>query len=322
MRVLVVGAGATGGYFGARLAEIGRDVTFLVRPARAAKLAAAGLNVRSPLGDSRIERPATVTADALKQGGAAYDLVILSCKAYDLDAAIADIAPAIGEGTTVLPILNGMAHLDVLDARFGAGRVLGGSCSIAATLAPDGTIVQLSDFGTFTYGERDGSRSARIEAIDALVKDARFQPRSSEIVLVEMWEKWVFLATLAASTSLMRATIGDIVASPGGRDYVAGLYEECLSVARASGVAPREKVVAQALKMLTGEGSPLTASMMRDIEGGNRIEADHIVGDLIARGREKAPGASLARLDLAYTHLKAYEARKAREDKAREDKAR
>ena len=312
MRVLVVGAGATGGYYGARLAEIGRDVTFLVRPARAGKLAADGLVVRSPLGDTRIESPRTVTADALARGEAGvFDLVILSCKAYDLEAAVADLAPAVGEGTAVLPILNGMAHLDLLDARFGADRVLGGSCSIAATLAPDGAILQLSDFGVFTYGERDGSRTPRIEAIDALVKDARFQPRSSGTILVEMWEKWVFLATLAASTSLMRAAIGDIVAAPGGRDYISGLYDECLSVAHASGVSPREKVAANARAMLTAEGSTLTASMMRDILGGHRIEADHIVGDLLSRGR--GTGLELSRLALAYTHLKAYEARRARE---------
>lgn len=314
MRVLVVGAGATGGYYGARLAEVGRDVSFLVRPARAEKLAADGLVVRSPLGDTRIGNPATVTADVLaKRGAGAFDLVILSCKAYDLDGALADLAPAVGEGTAVLPILNGMAHLDALDACFGAERVLGGSCSIAATLAPDGAIVQLSDFGTFTYGERDGSRSARIEAVDALVKDARFQPRASAVILVEMWEKWVFLATLAGATSLMRASIGDIVSAPGGRDYVSGLYDECLAVAHASGVAPREKVVANARAMLTAQGSTLTSSMMRDIAGGSRIEADHIVGDLLARGREHAPGTGLPRLALAYTHLKAYEARRARE---------
>lgn len=314
MRVLVVGAGATGGYYGARLAEIGRDVTFLVRPARAEKLAANGLVLRSPLGDTHIDNPATVTADALASGGAgAFDLVILSCKAYDLEGAVSDFAPAVGENTAVLPILNGMAHLDILDARFRAERVLGGSCSIAATLAEDGAIVQMSDFSTFTYGERDGQRTPRIEAIDALVKDARFQPRSSGSVLVEMWEKWVFLATLAGATSLMRASIGDIVAAPGGRDYIAGLYEECVGIANASGVPPREKVAANARAMLTAEGSALTASMMRDIAHGSRIEADHIVGDLIARGRAHAPDTALPRLELAYTHLKAYEARRARE---------
>lgn len=179
MRVLVVGAGATGGYFGARMAEAGRDVTFLVRPARAEKLAAEGLQVLSPVGDYRIAAPQTVTAAELDAAGP-FDLVLLSCKAYDLDTAIADVAPAVGPGTAVVPILNGMRHLDALDARFGAERVLGGSCSIVATLTKSGEIRQMSELHTLTYGERDGARSARVEAIEELMQGVKFQARLSE----------------------------------------------------------------------------------------------------------------------------------------------
>ena len=314
MRVLVVGAGATGGYYGARLAEAGRDVTFLVRPARAEKLAAAGLVVKSPLGDFHLPAPATVTADALAEGRAgAFDLVLLSCKAYDLDAAIADFAPAVGEGTAVLPLLNGMRHLDALDARFGAERVLGGSCAIVATVAAGGEIHHMSEFATLTYGERDGSRSPRVEVVEALMRDARFQPKLSNAVVLEMWEKWVFLATLAGITCLMRASIGDIVGAPGGRAAIEDLYAECVAVAAAAGFAPREKVAAQARAMLTQEGAPITASMLRDIEVKARIEADHVVGDLIARGAARAPDSPRPGLERAYTHLKAYERRRARE---------
>jgi 2-dehydropantoate 2-reductase len=314
MRVLVVGAGATGGYYGARLAEAGRDVTFLVRPARAEALAAKGLSVKSPLGDVHLPAPATVTADALAQGqGGAFDLVLLSCKAYDLDAAIADFAPAVQEGTLVLPVLNGMRHLDALDARFGAERVLGGSCSIVATVAAGGEIRHMSAFATLTYGERDGSRSPRVEAIEALMRDARFQPKLSSTIVLEMWEKWVFLATLAGITCLMRASIGDIVGAPGGRAAIEELYAECVAVATAAGFAPREAVAAQARAMLTQEGAPITASMLRDIEGKARIEADHVIGDLIARGDAHAPDSPRRGLAHAYTHLKAYERRRARE---------
>ncbi|MDF2601030.1 MAG: 2-dehydropantoate 2-reductase, partial [Methylobacterium brachiatum] len=202
MRTLIVGAGATGGYYGARLAESGADVTFLVRPARAEKLAANGLVLRSPLGDLHLAAPPTVTADTLVQAGA-FDLVLLSCKAYDLDSAIADLAPAVGPQTAILPLLNGMSHLDALDAKFGPERVLGGSCAIAATLAPDGAIRHMSELCSITYGERDGSRSTRIEAIDDLMRGLKFQARLSDVILVEMWEKWVFLATLAGATTLM-----------------------------------------------------------------------------------------------------------------------
>ena len=315
MRVLVVGAGATGGYFGARLVEAGRDVTFLVRPARAEKLAAEGLAVRSPVGDCRIDAPQTVTAAGLGEAGP-FDLVLLSCKAYDLDGAMADVAPAVGSGTAVLPILNGLRHLDALDARFGAERVLGGSCSIVATLTKSGEIRQMSELHSLTYGERDGARSARVEAIEALMQGVRFQPRSSDKILLEMWEKWVFLATLAGATTLMRGAIGDIVAAEGGRAFIEDLIAECRAIAEANGHGPREKFFEGSRKTLTSEGSAMTASMLRDIENGARIEADHIVGDLIARGRAAAPDRALPHLERAFTHLKTYESRRAREARA------
>lgn len=314
MRVLVVGAGATGGYFGARLAQAGRDVTFLVRPARAQILAAKGLRVKSPHGDFSIPAPQTVTAaDLAAARGGAFDLVLLSCKAYDIDSALADVAPVIGPETAVLPVLNGLRHLDALDARFGAGRVLGGSCAIAGTLGPDGEIRQMNALHTLTYGERDGSRSGRIEAIDVAMREAGFDARLSETMLLEMWEKWTFLATLAGSTCLMRATIGDIVAAPGGRDLIEALLEECRTIAQAAGHAPRPKFMERTRATLTTEGSAFTASMLRDIENGARIEADHIVGDLIARSSDA--GAHPV-LDRVYTHLKAYENRRARETAA------
>lgn len=312
MRTLIVGAGATGGYFGARLAEAGADVTFLVRPARAAKLAADGLNVRSPLGDLHLPAPPTVTADRLS-GAGRFDLILLSCKAYDLDNAVADLAPAVGPDTAILPVLNGMAHLDVLDARFGTDRVLGGSCAIAATLAPDGAIRHMSELCSITYGERDGSRSARIEAVDALMRGLKFQPRLSDVILQEMWEKWVFLATLAGATTLIRAAVGDIVAAPEGTALISALHAECTSVAAASGYEPRAVVAERARAQLTAAGSTFTASMLRDIENKGRIEADHVIGDLIARGQRLAPEVPFPLLAAVYTGLKAYEARRARE---------
>ncbi|MCJ2133164.1 2-dehydropantoate 2-reductase [Methylobacterium sp. J-026] len=312
MRTLIVGAGATGGYYGARLAESGADVTFLVRPARAEKLAANGLVLHSPLGDLHIPNPPTVTADRLAEAGA-FDLIVLSCKAYDLASALADLAPAVGAETAILPLLNGLSHLDALDARFGAERVLGGSCAIAATLAPDGAIRHMSELCSITYGERDGARTARIEAVDTLMRGLKFQPRLSDAILLEMWEKWVFLATLAGATTLMRAAVGDIVAAPGGADFMAALHGECTVVAAASGFPPRTVVAERARGQLTAAGSTFTASMLRDIENGGRIEADHVIGDLIARGRRLAPAAAFPLLTQVYTGLKAYEARKGRE---------
>jgi 2-dehydropantoate 2-reductase len=310
MRILVVGAGAIGGYFSGRLIAAGRDVTFLVRPRRAAELASAGLDIKSTAGDVTIPSPPTVLAQQLNSH---FDLILLSCKAYDLDGAIADFAPAVGPRTAILPLLNGMRHLDVLDATFGRERVLGGQCYIAATLDQNRAIVHLNNDHELSYGERDGGRSARIEAISAAMAGVVFKARASERILQEMWEKWVFLATLAGSTCLMRAAIGDIVAAPGGKDFVLALLDECRAVAQANRYPPRAAFLERSRAALTAEGSSLTASMLRDIERQAPIEADHIVGDLIRRGDEVGSRRGhISLLGVAYAHLKAYEARRQR----------
>ena len=306
MKILVIGAGATGGYFGGRLLESGQDVTFLVRKARAQTLARDGLRIRSPMGDVTLPSPPTVQADALNRH---YDLIIVSCKAYHLPQVIEDLAPAVGPDTAILPILNGMRHLDLLDERFGAGHVLGGSCFIAATLDAEGVVRHLNKPHGLTYGERDGSRSSRVERIEQAMAGARFEPRLSTSILQDMWDKWVFLASLAGITCLMRAPIGDIVAATGGTQAALDLLEDCRTVAEACGHPPDEAALQRARTVLTEAGSSLSASMMRDLEQGAQIEADHIVGDMLRRGTEA--GRNLPMLRVTYAHLKAYEARRA-----------
>ena len=171
MRTLVVGAGAIGGYFGGRLLEINRDVTFLVRPKRAAELATHGLRIRSRFGDVTLANPATVLAENLRE---TFDLVLLSCKAYDLESAITSFAPAVGPDTVILPLLNGMRHLEILNERFGRERVLGGQCLIAAALT-DGEIVHLNDTHELSFGEQNGALSDRVKAIATLMDGARVQ---------------------------------------------------------------------------------------------------------------------------------------------------
>ncbi len=302
MRVLVVGAGAIGGYFGGRLLQAGRDITFLVRPRRAQELATAGLVIKSPNGDVTLKQPPTVQADTIRQ---TFDVVLLSCKAYDLDDAIKSLAPAVGPQTSIIPLLNGMKHLDVLDGKFGRERVLGGLCAIAVTLNEAREVVHLQPMQSLTFGERDGKLSDRVRAIDEVFKSGHFGAVASEHVLHDMWEKWVFLASLAASTSLMRTSLGNILAAPGGKDFVLGIFDECRAVATAEGYAPRAPFVERTLAMLTTEGSPLNASMFRDIKAGLPVEADHVIGDLIARA--DAAKVPVPRLRVAYTHLKAYE---------------
>ncbi|HEX9238104.1 MAG TPA: 2-dehydropantoate 2-reductase [Xanthobacteraceae bacterium] len=310
MRILVVGAGALGGYFGGRLKEAGRDVTFLVRPRRAEQLAKTGLVIRSPRGDVTIAQPPTILADKLRTP---FDLILLSCKAYDLPSAIDSFAPAVGPNTAILPLLNGMKHMDLLSARFGAGAVLGGQCIISATLDAEGRVIHLNDLHFLSFGEQNRAQSARTTAIAAALSGAGFEAHLATAILQEMWEKWAFIAAAAGISCLMRGAFGDIVAAGAGK-FAADMFAECCTVAAANGFAPGEAAIKRSRGMLTAASSPIAASMLRDIERGAPIEADHIVGDLLQRGGKGAGAYPL--LQIAYAHLRTYEARREREKSA------
>lgn len=308
VKILVVGAGAVGGYFGGRLLAAGSDVTFLVRSRRAEQLSQKGLVIQSPLGNEHIPAPPVIAAETL---GAPFDLVLVSCKAYDLAAAVASFAPAVGPQTMVLPLLNGMAHLDVLGGIFGDARVLGGMCLISSTLDTDGRIVHLNATHELVFGEISGGTSERVAAVAAEFAHARFAGRLSESVLLDMWEKWVLIASSAGATCLMRGSVGDIVAAE-AQAYATALLDECAGVAKTAGFPPRETSLGLVRALLTAARSPLTASMLRDVERHAPTEHDHIVGDLIRRGeRHGAPPTPLLRLVSA--HLRTYEARRMRE---------
>ncbi|KMM74887.1 2-dehydropantoate 2-reductase [Xanthomonas sp. NCPPB 1128] len=309
MRILILGAGATGGYFGGRLAQAGVDVSFLVRPARAARLQRDGLRIRSPRGDAAIA-VSTLSAETLPGAAQArpFDLVLLSCKAYDLDSALEAVAPAVHDGTSVLPILNGLRHYRALDARFGAERVIGGLCFISAVLDADGAIQHLAKPASLTFGERDGHGvdSARVRALAEACTQAEVDHLAAPRIAQEQWIKYTFLTALAAATCLMRAPIGRIVASDDGVALVRGLYAECTAVATAAGEPVPEAAQASALQLLTQPGSPMKASMLRDLEAGQQVEAQQIVGDMLARARTAGHAAPL--LMAAYCHLQAYQA--------------
>jgi 2-dehydropantoate 2-reductase len=310
MKLLVVGAGAVGGYFGGRLLQAGRDVTFLVRPRRAAELAQSGLVIKSPAGDVTLRDPKTVTAEALRQ---TFDLVLLSCKAYDLEGAVVSLAPAVGPGTVILPLLNGLRHLDRLDATFGAAKVLGGQCVISAAIDQQGAVIQSMPSHSITFGERPSGITDRARTILSMMQEAVFDVRASEEIMLEMWEKWVFIASLAGATTLMRAAIGDICTTPDGENFLLGLIGECRRIAEFEGYEPRPSVLERIRAQLTSPGSPLTASMYRDMERNARIEADHVIGDLLQRGQSHhTADEDFPLLRLIYSNLKAYENRRDR----------
>lgn len=303
MKILVVGAGATGGYFGARLAQAGKDVTFLVRPRRAAALRERGLRITG-LGAQETITPRLVTADELS---GPYDLVLLSVKATALDAALDDIAPAVGPGTAIVPLLNGMAHLARLNDRFGEKAVLGGVARIITTLNAEGDIVRLAPVASLTIGEQRGGTSERVDAVAAVLTDADIDTHRSRDIVAAMWGKWVFISTLAGLTCLMRGTVGDVRAVPGGRAFVTALLAESAAVAAAAGHPVREKELDAVAAMLTTDGSPLTASLYRDVTQGVPTEAEQVFGDLVDRARGLSVDTPL--LDLVTLNLRVHEHR-------------
>jgi 2-dehydropantoate 2-reductase len=307
MRILVLGAGGIGGYFGGRIQAAGGDVTFLVRSLRAEQLRQNGLQVHSPHGDLKIN-PQLVTSDELAAAGH-FDVIVLSCKAYDLASAIDAIAPAVGEQSVILPLLNGVSHIATLAARFGEARVFGGVAFISVALASSGEIKHLNALHRLAAGSLTATPSPWLAPLAQLFAASGFEFVLADDIEQTMWDKFVFLTTLAAATCTLRASVGDILRTVAGEDFINGLLGECLSVAQACGHPVGPAPLAAYRKQLTEPGSALMASMLRDVERGSVTEADHILGDMVSRAQAKGVAAPLLRL--AYSHLQAYELRRA-----------
>jgi 2-dehydropantoate 2-reductase len=281
MKILVVGAGAVGGYFGARLAQVGRDVTFLVRPSRMQQLQRDGLRIITPDGELTIQAQA-ITSDQIHT---AYDVVFLSVKSLALDQAIADMTPAIGPSTMIYPVLNGMRHMDTLIDRFGPSSVLGGVAMVSTELDSQGRIVQINEMQKLIYGERDGQITGRIQQLDETFRGAGFDTELSSNIMQAMWQKWVFIATIGLVTCLFNAPVGEINAVPFGEEAALHCLDECATVAGACGHPAPEPFLDNIRRQLTAQGSKLTSSMYRDMQENHKVEVDAILGDLLDRGR-------------------------------------
>jgi 2-dehydropantoate 2-reductase len=305
MKILILGAGGVGGYFGGRLAQSGADVTFLVRDRRKEQLDSGGLSIESQFGNANFAVE-SVTRQNVRP---IYDLVILTCKAYDLDDALDTIAPAVGDKTVVLPLLNGVAHLARLNERFGVARVWVGTAKIAATLTPLGTVRHLNDWATITFGAQDKVVSAAVPRFQALLLKAGIDGKVSDDIVRDLWMKFVHLATVATMTSLMRASVGEINRTPEGKAMMMQVLAVNIEVATREGYAPDAAFVASYTELFSQDDSPYEASLLRDIEKGGAIEADHILGFMLARVR--AHGMPDTIQLLSYTHAKAYEQRRA-----------
>jgi 2-dehydropantoate 2-reductase len=275
-----------------------------VRPKRREQIQRDGLRIESPLGDAKLAVK-TVLAEQLKPG---YDLALFTCKAYDLESAMDAIAPAMDGKCAVVPQLNGIAHLEKLDRRFGRAQVTGGVAQINVMLRRDGVVHHMDKLARIVFGERDKRPSARSQAlVDAFAK-TNVEWKLSPDIELEMWEKIVFLSALAATTCLFRANVGEIVAAPGGKQAMERALAANVEIATREGYPPRPGSIEFARERLTDPAGTWSASMMRDLEAGGEVEADHIVGWMLDKARKHGIDDTI--LSLAYTHLKAYEARK------------
>ena len=312
MKTLMLGAGGVGAYFGGRLIESGADVTFLVREGRARQLAESGLVIKSPVGDAKL----TVRTIAAADRGEPFDLIILTCKAYDLPSAIEAVTPHMAAGNgLILPLLNGMAHVDALRGRFGKDRVLGGVCGIFATLSDAGEMLHLDKpaiirFGRFQDQVARQALEPETADIEKLFAGANFASKRIEPAEQILWEKWLMLATMAGSTCLMRGSVGAILGTSDGTALMQEFLAEAISIATAAGFPPSEAHLANAQSILFAKGSPASASMLRDIRKGGKIEGDHIIGDLLRRAR--GYGVDTPLLRVANAHVQTYEAERAK----------
>jgi 2-dehydropantoate 2-reductase len=305
MRYLVLGAGALGGYFGGMLVKGGADVTFLVRPARATQLQRDGLIVRTQDGNEVRSHVKTVLAGKLD---GTYDVVLLTCKAYDLDAAMDAIAPAMGEQSVIVPVLNGVRHIDVLKEKFGAGRVLGGLTVINAALLPDGTIQQSQVRVNITaIGELDGSTSSRCTAIKASMEGGGIPVQISDNIMVMMWEKFFAFTVSATIASLSRSRAGVIARAANGASFVSAVIDECSRVVTALGHPPLPafNAAGQIAALYSQSTSTYGPSILIDMEDGRPTEGEHTIGDLADRAAQAGISAPL--IAAARCNLQTYE---------------
>jgi 2-dehydropantoate 2-reductase len=305
MHIVILGAGGIGGYVGGRLIEAGTGVMFLVREGRLKQIAEKGIRVESVYGNIAVPAKAITRSQIDKPA----DLILLTCKAYDLASAIETIAPAVGPNTAILPLLNGIAHIEILNEKFGRARVLGGVAKIAVTLTPDGVIKHLNDWRYLTFGEQDGTLSPRVTALKAIFDKTSIQATASENIMQIMWEKIVHLATVAGMTCSMRASVGEIARTQYGAEIMVEFLERNAEIARREGFGPSDAFMEDYRKLFRNKELPYTASMLRDIERDGMIEGDHVLGFMLKKAVEHKIDPTYHRF--VYTHLQAYEERRA-----------
>lgn len=301
MRILVLGAGGVGGFFGGRLVEKGEDVTFLVRSKRKKQLEERGLVIRSINGDFSFQ-PKLITKE---DRTAPFDVILFSTKAYHLNEAIQDLKPFVGESTVIIPLLNGIAHLSLLQKEFGEEKVIGGLCFIETTLNDEGEIVQTSAANRLVFGEMKSQHAEKIKHISKAFAGTKSSFVLSENITQDMWHKYLFITVMSGVTTLMRAPIGPIRESEGGRDFIQNLFEECMQIMRCIGAPIKDNIVQEHMKTMDKISYNMKSSMQRDMEKGSSIEGAHLQGYLLDVAKQFSIEAPL--LGAVYQNLKVYE---------------
>ncbi|ACK88437.1 MULTISPECIES: 2-dehydropantoate 2-reductase [Bacillus cereus group] len=301
MRILVLGAGGVGGFFGGRLVEKGEDVTFLVRSKRKKQLEERGLVIRSVNGDFSFQ-PKLITKE---DRTAPFDVILFSTKAYHLNEAIQDLKPFVGESTVIIPLLNGIAHLSLLQKEFGEEKVIGGLCFIETTLNDEGEIVQTSAANRLVFGEMKSQHAEKIKHISKAFAGTKSSFVLSENITQDMWHKYLFITVMSGVTTLMRAPIGPIRESEGGHDFIRNLFEECVQIMRCIGAPVKDDITEEHMKTIDKISYDMKSSMQRDMEKGSSIEGTHLQGYLLDVAKQFSIEAPL--LGVVYQNLKVYE---------------
>ena len=282
MKIAIMGSGGVGGYFGARLSLAGNDVTFIARGAHLAAMRTAGLKVTSPLGDMHLAAP-SVTGDPSAVGP--VDVVLFGVKLWDTEVAAAAIQPLIGPGTAVISFQNGVVKDELLGAALGSEAVAGGVCYIAAHIAQPGVVAHVGQMARLVFGELDGRRSERITALHGACVAAGISADVSDDITRAIWEKFVFLVGLSATTTSTRHDIGAVRSNPQTRHLLERVMQEVADVGRASGVPLDADFVQDRMRFCDQLPATMKASMAHDLERGNRLEVPWLSGDVSRRGQ-------------------------------------
>lgn len=302
MHVVVVGAGAVGGYFGGKLAQTGTPVTFLVRQKRYEQLRKTGLVVHSLHGDFTIQPELTVSAEEVDNP----DVVILAIKNYHLDNAMSQLRVLVDKGAKLLPLLNGVEHMDVLIREFGPDNVLGGACYIESTLNAEGTIVHTSSMQDIVFGSLGDVSDEWLKELLYLFQASRVNVTLSDAILKAMWTKFAFLTSISGLTAAARSPIGVILDDSAARELLQNVIREVLQVAEVRGIGlPVEETANKTMEKMEHMSPTMTSSLHRDLEKGLPLEISSLQGSVVKMGMEA--GVAVPYIQSVYALLHPYE---------------